>query len=280
MRRRSVLLTACAGGAGAQAARVIRYARQGEPERDFFHHLLQALLARAGGGWRIEPSRERVSHARALLEIGDPKGAADIVWTMTSREREQQLRPIRIPLDRGLFGWRLLLVRQGEAGRFAGVRRLADLQRFSFLQGHDWPDARILEANGLRVERSSSFDSLFPMLLRGRADALPRGAVEVADELRHIPAARQLALEPALVLRYPTAVYYFVRPEREDLAALIERGLRALLADGRLDRMLRTFHAESLALARLPQRRVIALHNPLLPPATPLGDASLWFSAR
>jgi hypothetical protein len=80
-----------------------------------------------------------------------------------------------------------------------------------------------------------------------------------------------------LVLRYPAPVYCFVSRNRPELAARIGRGLFRLLERGESERMLRRFHAEAFALARLPKRRVIDLHNPLLPPETPLADARLWF---
>lgn len=280
MRRRAALVAALPGAAVANDDRVLRYARQGDPERDFFYVLLRALLIQDSKDWRLQPSAERLSHARALLEVQRGLGQVDIVWTMTSAEREQKLRPVRIPIDRGLFGWRVLLVRRGESARFARVRSLDDLRAFRFLQGHDWPDTSILEANGLQVERSTNFDSLFPMLAKGRADALPRAAVEVAQELRRYGEANQLELEPGLVLRYPTALYYFVSPNRHDLAELIERGLRRMMASGQWDRLLHSFYGEDLRYAQLAQRRVIDLKNPLLPPETPLGEPGLWFNAR
>jgi hypothetical protein len=280
MRRRHALLAALPGAAPAAGERVLRYARQGDPERDFFYLLLRTLLAQDAQDWRLQPSPERLSHARALLEVQRGQGQVDVVWTMTSAEREQKLRPVRIPIDRGLFGWRVLLVREGESARFAEVRSAEDLRPFRFLQGHDWPDTQILEANGLKVERSTNFDTLFPMLSKGRADALPRAAVEVAHELRHYGPANRLELEPRLVLRYPTALYYFVPPNRPDLASLIERGLRRMFASGQWDRMLQDFYGDDLRLAKLAQRRVIELKNPLLPKETPLAEAGLWFSAR
>lgn len=281
MRRRTALLAALPGAVTAAGdSRVLRYARQGDPERDFFFVLLRTLLAQDAKDWRLQPTAERLSHARALLEVQRGNGQVDIIWTMTSRDREQLLRPVRVPIDRGLFGWRLLLVRRGESARFARVRSLDDLRPFRFLQGHDWPDTSILEANGLQVERSTNFETLFPMLAKGRADALPRAAVEVAHELRTYGETHRLELEPGLVLRYPTALYYFVSPNRHDLAVLIERGLRRMMASGQWDRLLHTFYGEDLRFAQLAQRRVIDLKNPLLPPETPLGEPGLWFNAR
>lgn len=279
LRRRPLLLSL--GLAGVQAKpRPLVYARQGDPLKDFCFVLLREALARAGSPLQLTPSRERVSHARALADLAAPQSShsgIELIWTMTNQERERELLPIRIPLDRGLFGWRVLFVRAGEEARFAGARRLADLRSFSFLQGHDWPDADILAANGLRVERATQLEALFPMVARQRADALPRGVPEVEEELASRATPQGLVLEPRLLLRYPTALYCFVSPQRRELAAELERCLRALQASGAFDRLLRQWFAPSLALVKLPQRRVIELRNPFLPVATPLQDASLWW---
>lgn len=34
----------------------------------------------------------------------------NVVWSMTTREREEQLLPTRIPIDKGLFGYRIAFV--------------------------------------------------------------------------------------------------------------------------------------------------------------------------
>jgi len=270
-------------GEGLQAspstqAGALHFARFGDWNLDFCFHLLKAALAVESPGTVLLPSRERLSQARAFVEIGRDSPEVDLVWAMSSLEREQVLLPIRFPIFRGLFGWRVLLVRRSEAQRFAHVRHLKDLKAFAFVQGHDWPDADILAANGLKVTRGTQFDSLFAMLAQGRADAFPRSLLEVPSELR-LYKKQLLELEPGLVLRYPAPVYCFVSRNRPELAARIERGLFKLLERGESERMLRRFHAEAFALARLPKRRVIDLHNPLLPPETPLADTRLWFKA-
>lgn len=281
LRRRPVLLSL--GLPAVQAkARPLVYARQGDPLKDFCFVLLREALARAGSPWQLTPSRDRVSHARALTDLAEPRlgtSGIELIWTMTNAERERQLLPVRIPLDRGLFGWRVLFVRTGEARRFAHARSLDDLRSFSFLQGHDWPDADILAANGLRVERATQFDALFPMMARQRADALPRGVPEVEEELASRATPQGLELEPRLLLRYPTALYCFVSPQRRDLAQELERCLKSLQASGAFDRLLREWFAPSLALVKLRERRLIELRNPFLPAATPLQDRALWWQA-
>ena len=50
---------------------------------------------------------------------------------MTSVERESKLLPVRIPMTRGLIGWRLGLVRADHKDLMRGVRQLGDLKKFS-----------------------------------------------------------------------------------------------------------------------------------------------------
>jgi hypothetical protein len=271
------------GGAASVSAtantKILRFARTGDWNLDFAYHLLRHALAAAGSPWSLEASRERMSQTRASAEIFRGNPDVDFIWTMTSPERERTLLPVRIPIFRGLFGWRVLLVRRGDSARFAGVRTLADLKPFRLLQGHDWPDSDILEANDLTVVRSANFDSLFPMLVNGRGDALPRSVLEVANELKRLGGEYPMELEPTLLLRYPAPVYYFVSPKRPDLAAHFENALRALMVRGESARMLREFYADSLAMVNLPKRHVLDLKNPLLPSATPTSDKSLWFTS-
>lgn len=267
-------------GAAAPQARgergTLHFAHYGDWTLDFSYHLLKAALSAAGDPLTLVPSAQRMNQSRAAVELKRPGSGVDVMWTMSTPQREIELLPIRVPIYRGLFGWRVLLVREGEAERFANVRTLDDLKAFRFVQGHDWPDSDILAANGLNVVRGTNFEGLFGMLAKGRGDALPRSVLEVPADMQRYGTPNGLALEPGLVLRYPAAVYYFVSPERPELAALIEGGLRRLITRGESARLLQQFHGDALALAKLPQRRVVQLHNPLLPPRTPLGDAALW----
>lgn len=280
MKRRSALAWSLAPLAAAQGqGQVLRFPHYGDWTLDFSHHLLQAALQATGLPVTLQPSSQRMNQSRAAVELRRPGGEVDVMWTMSTPSREQQLRPIRVPIYRGLFGWRVLMVREGEAQRFAHVRSLDDLKAFRFVQGHDWPDSDILAANGLTVVRGTHFEGLFGMLAKGRGDALPRGVLEVPADMQRYGQPNGLALEPGLVLRYPAAVYYFVAPERADLAQLIEGGLRKLLARGESARLLQQFHGSALDLAKLPQRHVIALRNPLLPAGTPLGETALWHQA-
>lgn len=236
--------------------------------------LLEQALAAAGMPVALEPTAELIPQNRALQELGAQR-RLDVVWSMTSVEREQQALPVRVPVFRGLFGWRLLLATPEVAQRLSAVQTLAELRQFTMVSGHEWPDTSILQANGLKVVVSAGYDAMFRQLRLGRADAFPRSAEEIWWELgRH---GQGLTVVPKLCLHYPAAVHYFVARDQPELARAIESGLLRLRASGAWERLFDQHHGEDLARARLGSRRVIELQNPLLPPQTPLDKPEFWY---
>ncbi len=217
-----------------------------------------------------------MEQSRALAEL-ELDRSVDVVWTMTSAERETRLLPIRIGIDKGLMGWRIALLAKGQEQLLTPVKNLQDLQGFRAGQGHDWPDRRILENSNLPVITSSSYHSLFLMLAAGRFDYFPRSLLEIDEELK---SHQQLDLvaDPNLLLHYPTVSYFFVAPDNQKLADTISRGLEQSLADGSFDQLFYRYYGEILRRANIAQRRIIELSNPLLPSATPLNRTELWLT--
>ncbi|MCZ4321629.1 hypothetical protein [Pseudomonas anguilliseptica] len=238
---------------------------------------LQLALDKAGSSLRLEPSHYSMEQERALVNL-EHNDRLDVAWSMTSVEREQRLLPVRIPLDKGLFGWRIALLPKDRAQLLKDVRNLEQLRQFSAGQGHDWPDSEILRNHGLPVRVSSSYGSLFRMLQAQRFDYFPRSVIEVWDELEH-PRAKQLVVDPHVLLHYPTAMYFFFSRKRPELAETVRIGMEKAIADGSFERLFQQHFATSLQRARLDQRQLIELHNPLLPNATPLQRRELWFTA-
>jgi hypothetical protein len=232
-------------------------------------------LAYAGQPHTIEPTTYKMGQTRALVELQNGR-AIDVLWTMSSRRREAELLPVRIPLDMGLIGWRLLLIRRSDAARFDAIRSPAALQQLAALQGHDWPDTDILRANGYRVETGSDYAGMFKMLSSSRADYFPRSVFEVWNELDAFH-WNDLMVAPGLALHYPSAFYFFVRKSNPALAESIQSGLERMLADGSYARVFNDYFGEVLRRSALPLRRIFELNNPLLPAATPLARRELWF---
>ena len=237
--------------------------------------LLSLALKKAGAHYTVKLTSEHMNQGRALLEIALGKGKVDIMVTMTSKAREQQLLPILIPVSKGLVGWRVALLRADHADLFKNVRTLDDIKAFKAGQGHDWPDTETLRANSLPVHAVSGYDGLFSLLAAGRIDYFPRSMREIWPEL---DAHQKLVVDPYVVLHYRTTDYFFVNRRNTKLAGEVQAGLEKAIADGSFDRLFYQHFAEPIRRARLDQRRVIELDNPLMSEATPVGRKNLWFS--
>ncbi len=247
-----------------------------DPGRDPYGvALLKLAFAKAHACHTLVYSTDPMKQGRAIYELEHGTGAVDIMITMTSAEREAKLLAVPIPLTKGLLGWRIALVRKERLQQFAHVRTVGQLKAFVAGQGHDWPDVGILRASGLPVHVSSAYDGMFKMLEANRIDYFPRAVQQVFDEVEHYPG---LAVEPHLILRYPTDAYFFVNRAHAGLAGDIRRGLEAAIADGSFDRLFYSYFATKIAAAGLEHRHVLDLPNPLRGPSLPVSRKSLWFS--
>lgn len=274
-RRHWLLWAGLLGGAGpSQAARVLRHMQPTAGDRfgRYVVRLLSEALQRARLGYTLQPlPAQRLIQGRLELELAQPEGRADLMWAMASRQRETQVTAVRVPLDRGLIGWRVLVVRRDELSRWPRTLSREQLQLRIAGQGLHWPDVDILRSNGLRVETGLDAQTLYAMLRKGRIDYFPRSVLEVTDELTQL-AASDLTLVPGLLLRYPAVSYVYLGTGAEALAGPLTEALRALAAEGRQRALFDECFGAQLAALQLPQRRVISLGNPLNPPDVTLID--------
>jgi len=239
--------------------------------------LLHLAIEKSGTDYQLVPSGQVMSQHRTLRQLGSSNGL-DVVWTMTSPEREQELRPIRIPIDRGLIGWRLLLIHQDNEEK---IKQLDEKQLKTSLsvQGSDWPDYPILKANQFKVLGSGDFDGMFKMLQAKRIDYFPRSVTELWPELQQ-RSGMSLTVAPKWVLHYPAALYFFVRKNNIELANAIEIGLLRAIEDGSMQQLFLQHFSSAIQQADLKSRTVIPLNNPILPAATPLQNKVLWFDPQ
>jgi hypothetical protein len=114
---------------------------------DYPLRLLQLALSKSHTAYTLQPSSIVMDQGRALAELGRPGGGISIVWSMTSRERETTLLPIRIPIYKGLISWRIPLVADSNRDLLKNVKTLEQLRALTAGQGHDWPDTDILRSN-------------------------------------------------------------------------------------------------------------------------------------
>jgi hypothetical protein len=259
-----------------EPVRVSQHISTPDPQLTYVRRVVELALNRAGSRLEIRPIELDMAQGRSLIELAAGHSHIDLMWTVTDREREASgLLPVRIPIDRGLMGWRLLLVRRSELAQWQRVRGLDDLRRRLAGQGHDWPDTTILRAHGLQVGTSSGYEALFRMLAAGRIDYFPRSILEIDAELAG-GRRPELAIAPNLMLHYPAAAYLFVSPARPDLAEALRIGLEAAVADGSFQRLHHEFYGAVLKAHPVSPGQVLRLSNPLLPAETPLRRRELW----
>lgn len=225
-------------------------------------------------------SSEQLSQARWIAAVVQDKGN-NILWTMTNKEREEILRPIRVPLMKGLMGYRLLVIRKDDEAKFAKVKNLQDLLVLSAGQGMHWPDTDILRANKFRLVEAMAKENLYKMLAAKRFDFFPRGITEVyleADIIR----AQNLMVAPHLLLHYPTDLYFFVNKNNNDLAERLEKGWAIILKNGDFEKFFMNTERVQKALEILNkhQHNLIELENPFISPETLQTSASYWLDTR
>ncbi|WP_444845236.1 substrate-binding periplasmic protein [Duganella caerulea] len=251
---------------------------------DYDWAVLRAALEKTTprfGVFEQHQSDVAMSPPRVVQEMTSPSGRINIFVRATSPELERQFMPVRLPVDRGLLGYRLLLIRAADQQRFSQVKTIADLRRLRAGLGQGWADVPILEKAGVPVVEGSSYEGLFAMLEAGRFDFYSRSADEALREFqeRHDGHPR-MAVEQTLLLHYPLPRYFFVRRDAEGklLAKRIETGMEMMIKDGTLDTLFQRYKGDLIKTTAMQKRRVIHLANPKLTPQTPLARGELWFN--
>ena len=205
----------------------------------------------------------------------------DIIWAGTSRDLEEQLELVKIPLYKGLLGHRFLIIRQGDQAKFDQVKNIDDLRKIPLGQGTAWADTKILEANGLKVVKTMKYQNLFFMLDGGRFDAFPRAVFEPFGEVEKRPELK-LTVEKHLMLVYKLDFFLFVSKSKPKLARDLELGLNRALADGSFDKVFMSSPSvqEAITKGDLKNRLVIPLKNPLITDQVPVNREELWIDPK
>ncbi|WP_416306588.1 hypothetical protein [Neptunicella sp. SCSIO 80796] len=232
--------------------------------RDSYYADLLKLALQASqqeyGDYSLVPVPVDVFQGRVieLLKRGEQ---LDVIWTMTSETREQQLLPIRIPLAKGIMGYRLLMIREGTQSLFNHLDERQLKQKLAG-QAYDWPDTQILKANGFKVITAPA-STLVAMLKAGRFDYFPRGLQEIWDEVDSFDGVE---VEDSLLIYYPAPMFFFVNRQNKILAERLEKGLRLVVDRGGQEKLLDEYHfiRDAVLRAKIANRKIITLRNPAL----------------
>lgn len=240
----------------------------------FVEELLHLIFEKQKIALDLQYFEQHISQARALREISEDNNI-DLTWSVTSIKRETELLPIRIPIYRGLIGWRIFLIRKDEQHIFDTIKTKNDLSKYIGVQRFDWTDFSVLKANELLVEGNFSFEQLSRAISGGVADYFPRSVLEIGKEIdREIN--KDLSIEKKILIKYPSADFFFVSKNNTKLQEIIKLGFEQALVDGTYMELFQRHFGDSLVKLSLDSRTIIELNNPYFPQRSSKINRKYW----
>ncbi|MDR7089225.1 hypothetical protein J2X05_001231 [Cellvibrio fibrivorans] len=249
-----------------------------ESEKDqLIYDLLALSLSKTGVKVCLNQLDQVITDARKSRRV--EKGTLSLKWSSASNLLEKNLRPIKIPIFKGLLGYRIFVIRKGDQNRFNDIKTLEDLRKLTAGQGYFWGDTKILQTAGIPVVTAAQGRNLWSMLASHRFDYMSLAVHEPWLDLEH-RAELQLEVEKTLLLVYPSALFFYVSPDNKVLYDLILSGMEIAINDGSYDRL---FYQSGMIQAvvehaNLSARKVIYINNPLINRDVLPADPKYWFS--
>lgn len=252
----------------AAAEDIIRYASSitnKDVKEAYFIDLLTLALEETKptfGHYTLESIPLEMGQGRSSIMVSHDK-YINLTWRMTSTELEEQLQPIYVPLLRGIMGYRIFIIRQGEQHVFPSTIKRAELQKLHAGQGVEWQDNKILMHNNFTLVEGAAVN-LLAMLKKNRFDYFPRALHEAWAEISTL--SNEYAIEQNLLLKYPAPMYFFVNKKNTRLATRLTIGLNKLVDNGKLPALFANHPVtkNAIQLSNLPNRTIFSLENPFL----------------
>lgn len=251
-----------------------------DPRTLYQQTLLQAVLDRTAaeyGEAKIGYTESFLQRERALAELQKGNNI-HVVAEATRPNFEENAIPVRIPILKGIMGYRVYLIDKNQQDSFSQAQDLDALKAIPHGLGAQWSITPVFKDAGFNVVTGNDYEGLFKMLTSGRFTAFSRGINEVFGELENRQGEfSDLSIENEIALHLPLPSYFFVSPKHPELAERIEKGLEMMIADGSFDRIFMEHNGELIKKANLQDRRIFSLTNPNLSAQTPLDRKDLWF---
>lgn len=204
-----------------------------------------------------------------------------IVSLATTKEREEKLLAIKVPIMAGILGMRVFLIHKNNKETFLNIKNLSQLKQKVAGFGEHWGDISILKENNIPVLPVVKYPSLFEMLNAQRFDYFPRGVNEILGEYEENKyELEDLAIEQSLALYYPYPVYFFVNKSNVELAKRIEYGLQQALKDGRFESLFFYYHQGLLERLNFDNRIILSITNSSLPEDAKVINRSWWYKNK
>src|SRR5690606_6345513 len=115
----AVLLTFSQVSVSAETLRIL-YEEGFDSIGDYCMGALKLALSQIDHDYQISVAEGDRTSARAMEDVRE--GELSLIWGSTNPNVEEMLLPIRIPLYKGLLGYRIFIIREGDQARFDNVR--------------------------------------------------------------------------------------------------------------------------------------------------------------
>ena len=225
--------------------------------------VIQATTADFGEGSLLvtdmHMSRNRIFRS---LKEGD---GINVIAEASKENWNEELIPIRIPIRKGIQGFRLFIIKKDNVSMLANITTLDQLISLKTGSGSQWSTKVAMQQAGFEVVESTLYENLFNMLSKGRFVTFGRGVNEVFQEVslfsQQYP---ELMVDEHLMLHIPLVTYYYVSPNQPRLAKRIEVGLQRIIENGQFDQFFYQHHCEYLLKAKLNNRVIFKIDNPYI----------------
>jgi hypothetical protein len=265
----------------AETIFVNKPASENDKRYDYPHQLLQMILDQTRTDYsdaNVVPTEHVMTRDRMLRSLlyGED---LHVVAEAPKASWLEQLLVIRIPIRKGIQGYRLFFIDQSMQEEISKIDSFEEFMKLPTGSGAGWSTAEIMRQAGFDVIEGSSYDGLFFMLELGRFSTLGRGINEIHSELALQKGNHpNLAIEPKFALHIPLPTYFFVSPKKPVLAKRIEEGLWKLIQNGKFEELFLSHHLSIIESANLNNRTIFSIPNPNLSSADPIDKKELWYS--
>ena len=252
--------------------------------RNLYHwELLQVALNKTEnkyGKAKLVPVKKVMNELRIFKKLINGTDDIDVMVRPTSIEDEKLLEPVRIPLDKGLLGYRIFLIHKKNKKLFSNITSVKQLKELLLGQGRDWNDVAIYKYNNFNIITASLYESLFEMLIKNRFDYFPRGVLEIyleyEDRKNKMP---DLFIEESIVLYYPFVRYFWFSNNEKGkiLHRRVTEGLELMIKDSTFDKIFNKYNKEEIERFNIDKRKFFKINNPFIPEKTPLYQTELWY---
>ncbi len=239
----------------------------GDTRMDYDYDVMKLALdltVDSHGPYTLQKTPIGVNFKRAVEFAKQGRFPNFFLRNMVSEQSMNDLIPVIFPVERGITGFRVALIKSNLQDEIGNIEDISDLRKFDIIQGIGWPDNLILRANGLRVLTGPSFPRIWEMLVNDRAQLFLRGVNEISAEMQSGPKKMTISIEQNLVFHYPFPRFLFTSPENKSAVNRIKAGLIKACNNGSFVKLWRSYFQKSLDELKLDNRKMIHLRNPYL----------------